>query len=98
MTELPLLRFIPFRRSDIVDMCLAEGGLDEQDRARFEQACALIEDTFQREFHVTRQRIKDVYAPMDPDADTRLVTEFREAAGDTELSQMLGEVLERANY
>jgi hypothetical protein len=98
MTELPLLRFIPFRRSDIVDMCLAEGGLDEQDRPRFAQACALIEDTFQREFHDTRQRIKDVYAPMDPDADTRLVNEFRESAGATELSQMLGEVLERANY
>ena len=98
MMELPLLRFIPFRRSDIIAMCLAEGGLDERDRTRFEQACALIEDTFQREFHDTRQRIKDVYAPMDPDADTRLVTEFREAAGKTELSQMLGEVLERANY
>ena len=98
MMELPLLRFIPFRRSDIIAMCLAEGGLDERDRTRFEQACALIEDIFQREFHVTRQRIKDVYAPMDPDADTRLVTEFREAAGKTELSQMLGEVLERANY
>jgi hypothetical protein len=98
MTELPLLRFIPFRRSDIVDMCLAEGGMDEQDRARFEQACTRTEDTFLREFHDTKQRIKDVYAPMDPDADTRLVSEFREAAGKTELSQMLGKVLERANY
>ena len=29
MTELPLLRFIPFRRSDIVAMCLSGGRLDE---------------------------------------------------------------------
>jgi hypothetical protein len=28
MIELPLLRFIPFRRSDIVGMCISEGRLD----------------------------------------------------------------------
>lgn len=98
MTELPLLRFIPFRRSDIVAMCLAEGSLDEGGAQRFRDACDSIEQTFRGEFHVIKQRIKDVYAPMDPDADTRLMNEFRRTEDNGELAPMLGEVLERANY
>jgi hypothetical protein len=96
--ELPLLSFIPFRRTDVVAMLLADGTLSTEDKARFLQAKDRIESYFQQEFYQIKQQLKDVYAPLDPDADTRLVAEFRQPEAAVGLSQMLEEVLGRANY
>ena len=98
MLQPPLLRFIPFRRSDIVAMCLKEDHLDATTRSNFEQACVTIEQAFQHEFHTLKQQIKDAYAPLDPDADTRLMNEFRKESSSTELAAALQRVLDRANY
>ena len=98
MTDLPLLRFIPFRRSDIVAMCLAEGRLDEVQARQFALASETIEDHFQRDFHRIKQQLKDTYAPLDPDADTRVVANLREEGSATALLTTLAQVLERANY
>ena len=69
------LRFIPFRRRDIVAMCRRDGGSrPEQAQRDFAAASALIERHFQSEFHQIKQQLKDAYAPLDPDADTRSVT------------------------
>ncbi|MBB3046345.1 hypothetical protein FHR99_000581 [Litorivivens lipolytica] len=93
---LPILRFIPFRRRDIVTMCEQEGGLSEEQAEQFRQANALIEDFFQRDFHAIKQRLKDAYAPLDPDADTRCTAVA--AQNPDELSQTLASVLNRGNY
>lgn len=96
--ELPLLRFIPFRRTDVVAMLLADGTLSTEDKERFLQVKDRIESYFHQEFYEIKQQLKDVYAPLDPDADTRLVAEFRQPEAAVGLSQMLEEVLGRANY
>jgi hypothetical protein len=98
VADLPTLRFIPFRRRDLVSMCLAAGGLDEPAKIVFREACARIEQAFQREFHTIRQRVKDVYAPLDPDADTRLVTLDAGEEQEDSLVDLLGQLLERGNY
>lgn len=98
MPELPLLRFIPFRRRDIVSMCLAQQRLDPNQRQRFEQACAHIEKQFQLDFHRVREELKNSYAPFDPDADTRLIETVPAAADSGELAEKLEAVLNRANY
>ena len=98
MLQPPLLRFIPFRRSDIVAMCVKEDRLDAGTSLNFQQACVTIEQAFQQEFHTLKQQIKDAYAPLDPDADTRLMTEFRQESSSTELAVALQRVLDRANY
>ena len=79
-------------------MCLAEGRLDDGAQKVFGDACAEIEQAFQGEFHEIRQRIKDVYAPLDPDADTRLVNLETDAEEKDSLVDLLGGLLERANY
>ncbi len=96
--ELPLLSFIPFRRADIAAMLLADGTLSTEDKERFLQVKDTIESYFQQDFYQIKQQLKDVYAPLDPDADTRLVAEFRQPPAAVGLSQMLEEVLDRANY
>jgi hypothetical protein len=98
MLQPPLLRFIPFRRSDIVAMCIKEERLDADARSKFQQACINIEQAFQQEFHDLKQQIKEAYAPLDPDADTRLMIEFRKDSSSTELASVLQRVLDRANY
>ena len=98
MTELPLLRFIPFRRSDLLAMCLSEGRLDDETGGRFRAACDEIERAFQQDFHEVRQRVKDAYAPLDPDADTRLVQLANAEPLEESLADLLGHLLERANY
>lgn len=98
MTELPLLRFIPYRRSDIVGMLLSENRLDPEQQACFSRARETIEDHFQQDFHQVKQQLKDAYAPLDPDADTRTVQALRRADTSSDLQKIMASVLERANY
>jgi hypothetical protein len=79
-------------------MCLAENRLDGPAAKVFRHACARIEQAFQQEFHEIRQRVKDVYAPLDPDADTRLVELHTGDEQEDSLADLLGKLLERANY
>jgi hypothetical protein len=98
MTELPLLRFIPYRRSDIVAMCLSDGRLSENQAQQFTLASETIESHFQRDFHRIKQGLKDAYAPLDPDADTRVVANLRQRDTVSSLVAAMAKVLERANY
>ncbi len=94
--EAPLLRFIPFRRSDIADMCLRHAGLDDAARAQFDAARAHIETHFRDEFSALKQLAKARYAPHDPDADT--LTVDLGARDEDDLTPLLEELLDRANY
>ena len=98
LKELPLLRFIPFRRVDILHMCRQDGRLDEARQKQLELAGDAIDTHFAREFHGIKARLKEAYGPLDPDADTRLVRECREPRASVELASILGAVLDRANY
>jgi hypothetical protein len=98
MKELPLLRFIPFRRNDIFRMFLAEEKLDELKKEQLQQGRNVIERHFQQEFHSIRQQLKDAYSPWDPDSDTRILKEFVEPGASEGLTCLLQEVLDRANY
>lgn len=98
MPELPLLRFIPFRRSDIVELCRAGLAQDEARARQFDAAREEIEYYFQNDFHQIKQQLKDAYAPLDPDADTRLLEGLRGEERSSSLVDTLAEVLERANY
>ena len=74
--DLPLLRFIPFRRADIKQMCLSDERLDATALEHFEAARELIETHYQKEFHLLRNALKEAYALSDPDSDTRLLPAF----------------------
>lgn len=98
MPELPRLRFIPVRRSDVIALCKAEIAHDDVRSREFELAIEKIECYFQREFHQIKQQLKDIYAPLDPDADTRLLQGLHTDVEPSALADTLALVLERANY
>jgi len=95
-TELPALRFIPFRRSDLRRMLDAAGLLKDSERDDFDAEAARIETHFAGEFHALRQQLKDCYASVDPDADTR--THLAAAGDGNDLAGLLEALLQRANY
>lgn len=91
-------RFIPFRKSDLQDLLLAEGRLSDDKRRVFSRACERIGSHFQAQFYALRQSLKDVYASIDPDADTRFVPHAADEESPLAFSESLERVLVRANY
>ena len=89
------VRFIPFRKKDIVAMCLKDGGLAKTEEPKFLEFVALLQSIYHFEFHQKLEALKDAYAPLNPSRDTRVL--FPSNESDTLLSQ-LNELLDGANY
>jgi len=97
MTE----HFIPLRKADVVALCTSDQRLDSAQRAGLVEVCALLASTFHFEFHRHVEELKDLYAPMDPDLDTRPLTATTPAQlvdHQQRLGAALQVLLERANY
>ena len=69
-------RFIPFRKTDIIAMCGEDSRMNAEDLEEFRDLCRLLEALFHFEFHRSLEILKNCYAPFNPDADTRRLTEY----------------------
>ncbi|MFT5453048.1 MAG: hypothetical protein ACI9N9_002547 [Enterobacterales bacterium] len=89
-------RFIPYRKRDIIEMCLEEKQLPGQEKL-FTDLYYMLSSIFHFEFHKVIESLKDSYAAIDPDADTR---EFKQSKLLTDLDfvELLDGLLEKANY
>ncbi len=97
---IPRERFIPVRRADVVAACLADIA-DEAARREFAGVNALLASIFHFEFHRQLEELKDLYAPLDPDSDTKTVRTFDAAGMGTQRAKLvtaLSALMERANY
>lgn len=68
-------RFIPYRKQDIVDMCLQELNVDNIE-VSFRQFCELLSYSLHVEYHQLLESLKNDYAPFDPNSDTKQLTPF----------------------
>ena len=93
-------RFIPYRRTDIVAMCQADGALVAEDVKTFNGFCEVLTSLFHFELHKKLEHLKDCYAPFDPDRDTRPVGIIDADVNELkqQLETQLKEVLEQANF
>ncbi|MGB5396880.1 MAG: TMEM143 family protein [Gammaproteobacteria bacterium] len=89
-------RFIPYRKRDVVEMCLEDGALQGQEDP-FRQWYYMLSSIFHFEFHQVIESLKDRYAGVDPDADTRAYDNQQPLAG-LDFVELLGGLLEKANY
>lgn len=89
-------RFIPFRKTDIVQMCLKDNQLPGQE-ADFKQLCHMLDSVFHFEFHQIVESLKDSYAPIDPNADTRSI-DIDAPNTEHDFVKLLNGLLEKANY
>ncbi|MDJ0723868.1 MAG: TMEM143 family protein [Prochloraceae cyanobacterium] len=93
--------FIPYRRSDIIDMCLEDGKLSEADSQKFRDFCQILAAYFHFKFHHTLESIKYNFAPFDPDSDTQLRVEPTSVQKQKMQAKLIADfkhILERSNY
>jgi hypothetical protein len=94
-------RFLPYRKADLVDICAADERLADADRRHFREFAKILSSVFHFEFHQRLERLKDCYAPFDPDSDTRPVdspSAEELGAKQRQLVEDLSDVLRAANY
>ncbi|MGD8492688.1 MAG: hypothetical protein PVH44_03740, partial [Desulfobacterales bacterium] len=94
-------RFIPFRKADVIDMCVNESKLSRDDIEAFRDLCQILEAIFHFEFHGHLEKLKTCYAPFNPDADTRGVVNYTAAEKAALQKQLVAEmtaVLTAANF
>ncbi len=93
--------FIPYRRADLIRICLDDGRLSENDRKAFGHFCEILNAWYHFRFQARLERLKDLFAPLDPDADTetlRATTPEDLARMEEQLVREFIGVLESANY
>ncbi|MEL4896174.1 TMEM143 family protein [Crocosphaera sp. Alani8] len=67
--------YIPFRRTDIVNLCLEEGKLKAKDVQLFKEFCDILTAFFHFRFHNTLESIKDNYTVFNPNSDVKTLQE-----------------------
>ena len=77
-------------------MCLQDNRLSDQGKD-FRQLYYMLSSIFHFEYHQIIESLKDVYAPIDPDSDTRYY-ENTQRLSDMDFVGLLGGLLEKANY
>lgn len=93
--------FIPYRRADLIEMCIEDGQLAEEEVAKFREFCEILSAYYHFEFHRSLETLKTNFAPFDPDADTITRTQpGPEATAQMQVALIdaFKAVLERANF
>jgi hypothetical protein len=94
-------RSLPVRQGDLTRMLLAEPGLSEADRLHLEAFGKILGATFHSEFFDRLRELKELYAPLDPDADYINLgahTHCRTERSDEEFLYPFEATLDQANY
>ena len=94
-------RFIPFTRSDVIEMCIQGAQLSGAEVKEFRDFCQILEALFHFEFHARLEKLKTCYRPFNPDVDTRHVFSYSEAEKSKLQKQLVAEmtaVLDAANF
>ncbi|MFW5425892.1 MAG: DUF3754 domain-containing protein [Methylophagaceae bacterium] len=66
-------RFVPYSKADIVSICMNEGTLSSEESVLFNDVCSLISSIYHFKFYSSLELLKESYAPVTPDLDTKLL-------------------------
>ena len=93
--------FIPFRKADIVDMCIKDFGPADDQKSELREFAQILQALFHFEFHQRLETLKNCYAPFNPDSDTRLIADISEEEKQRSQKELIAEmtaVLQAANF
>ncbi len=93
--------YIPYRRTDIIELCLKDGQLDAANAKTFKDFCQILSAFYHFRFHKTLEIIKDNYVVFNPNADVQPVNEPSLDQYDEMEAKVVDafkHILERANY
>jgi hypothetical protein len=94
--------YIPLRKADLVELLCSDPNLPFQEREPLRRFCLLISSIYHFEYLERLEKMKDAFAPFDPDAETITLKAVADAG---KRQRMMGEVfdefiklMERANF
>ncbi|MDJ0696192.1 TMEM143 family protein [Mastigocoleus sp. MO_188.B34] len=93
--------FIPYRRRDIIRLCLEDGQLNSIDSKKFKDFCHILSAYYHFRFHQTLEVIKDNYVPFNPNPDVEIFNPLTLEEYDDMESKLVNafhHILNRANY
>lgn len=93
--------FIPYSRSDVIELCIEDGKLAERDLKTFQEFCTILSAYYHFQFHQYLEELKDNFAPFHPDAETQTRQEFTSSQLQEKAQRVVNTfkiILERANY
>jgi len=93
--------FIPLRKADLRQRLLDDPILTANQREQLEQFCRLLEAAVHYDYAQLLERLKDSYAPFDPDADTRRQSTLPAAQRDERAADFFDafiDMVDRANF
>lgn len=93
--------FIPYRRSDIIKLCLEDGQLNSSDVKKFQDFCQILSAYYHFHFHQTLEIVKDNYVPFNPNTDVKILNQATLEQYDEMESKVVDafhHILGRANY
>jgi hypothetical protein len=94
-------RFIPYRKKDIIEMCLLELKFEHVVASSFRQFCHLLSNSLHVEYHQIVESLKNDYAPFDPNADTQPLAPYtleQKAQCQADFAENFAKVLNAANF
>lgn len=90
--------FIPYTREELIDLCLADGKLSDEEASQFRAFCELLAAYYNFYFHKHLETLKANYTPFDPDAVQRRAGAVASEIKDDRFVDALRYTLECANY
>lgn len=93
--------FIPYRKADVVELCVEDGKLKAEDEKKFREFCEIVGAYYHFEYHHELEALKSNFSAFDPDADTKprvIPSEAQKHEMHAHLMQDFEKVLQRANY
>ncbi|MEA5510210.1 TMEM143 family protein [Crocosphaera sp. UHCC 0190] len=93
--------FIPYRRTDLINLCLEDGKLRDEDIKIFREFCEILSAFFHFRFHQTLESIKDNYVVFNPNTDIQPLNSPSLRDHEAMKIQVIAGfnyILERANY
>jgi hypothetical protein len=93
--------YIPYRRTDIIELCLKDGQLNTTDSKTFKEFCKILAAFYHFRFHQTLETIKNSYVVFNPNSDVQPLHgpnlhEYEEM--EAKVIDAFEHILERANY
>jgi len=93
--------YIPLRKSDLVELLCRDKQMPRTDVPDFRQFCILISSVFHFEYLQKLESLKDLFAPFDPDTQTRLLQDPGKVEREKLMNRLFDEftqLMERANF
>lgn len=93
--------FIPYRRADLIELCVEDGQLAAPDVPKFRNFCEILSAYYHFNLHQKLELLKDSYALFNPDAATKFrreLTKNEQAKMQAELVTVFENILTQGNY